>query len=40
MTGDFMFGLALGALAWAAGSFLFRVVMDAASNEYNPYEVE
>ena len=40
MTGDFMFGLALGALAWAAGSFLFRVVMDAASSDYNPYEVE
>lgn len=40
MTGDFVFGLALGALAWAVGSFLFGVVMDAASDPYNPYEVE
>jgi len=40
MTGDFVFGLALGALAWAAGHFLFRVVMDACSDEHNPYEVE
>lgn len=40
MTGDFVFGLALGALAWAAGSFLFRVVMDASGETYDPYEVE
>lgn len=40
MTGDFMFGLALGALAWAFGSFIFRAVMDAYSDNYSPYEVE
>lgn len=40
MTGDFVFGLALGALAWAFGTFLFGVVMGAASDTYDPYEVE
>lgn len=40
MTGDFVFGLALGALAWAFGSFLFRVVMDATVDHSNQYEVE